>query len=629
MRWLAATLLVLTGTAAADDDEPETTPVIQPTRVTASLAGHTAHIVIRVTRKVMHGTHNEFEIEMPSHGVITKATAHVEGHAHVLALESLEPVAGVQDKAEPKHRGGAQPWIVTVGRRSIDIAAPHAGSVALDLEIEAPTCYSEDRRYVDLPDEWKSVMDPALHVQASPADTCAKDFALAASWPVNEQQRALDRTIAHGERLDLSQDHFAHVEVDLAARLSEVPADLATVFVVDASRSITPDTLHSMQLAIASYAEHAPNSRIQVVAYAREARALLPAWSTARDAAPRIAHELANLTLANGSNPDAGLVLAGTLLKNVSGTRRVVLFDDELLPDRVVKMPAANLRHQLPANTLVHVVGLGFSTDEPMFQRDDALVLAPLAAATEGWAAFLIGETADATRHLDAEELLRPRAIENVTLKTSGWETYEYVDKGTDCLDNARTGRLVEGSACEWWGHSDKAADTITFEGLAWNHPVRREITLVRDNERVARTISGHHDASGDPELLRAAHAVNDNWALTAEWGGTGSYPDDDSNVYGGVTCGCEGEMNGGFGVGPPVTPVFRTQVEVERQVAAAVKSCHAGHASVELELTMTEIVGVTVTAAPRDRDCITEAVWGLALTRNNPIKHERVVVKI
>lgn len=639
MRAIAA-LVWMMGVAAAD-------PSTRPARVTAKLAGATAQIEARVRFTVKRGIHNELAVDLPWGAVITNATARVDvtgsagrgsaaewqrgvvdGKAHPFVLDRRERVDEALG-ALTDHPGANRPWLFAISSDKISIAAPHDGDVILDLEIEAPTCYTADRRYLDLPASWTSATDPTLRRSTRLAETCAKGFQQAVWWPVEAARHAPDGTLASGQRIDVAHGHFAHVELDLAAKLSTVPQDLSTVFVVDASRSIGDRQVRAMQRAIVSYVQHAPTSQLQIVAYSRKARTLLPTWMTARSALPRIERELTNLDLANGSNADAGLAMAASWLRTQHGTRRVVLFDDERIPDRVAGIPVAQLRQLLPENTLVHVVVVNGSTDKATFVRDDEVTFGKLAQLTGGWSGHLLGADGDQPPDFDAEELVRPIALDQVTLTAPGWE--EASDAvGTDCRDSPTASHMLEGTTCEWWGKSATGSDHVVVDGLLWNHPVHREVPLVVQPQELARSLVGHEVYLGDaePEVLAAARSVNSKWSLIATWGGTDGYADEDpiGGMMGGI-CGCDEGNLGGFGHGTSAS--VHSSRDVEQQVVAATQACHAGHASLELELTESEIVGVTVTADPADRDCLTEAVWALALIRNDPVPHERVVLKL
>ncbi|MFT3694851.1 MAG: VWA domain-containing protein [Kofleriaceae bacterium] len=600
-----------------------------PSSVTAKLEGDQAHFTVHVKLPVKRSSQNDLAIDLPATGVITSAIAKVDGQTHVLAL--TDAVRAEQDRMELIEAAPTktQPWRITITPNGIAIAAAHAGVVEMDFEISAPTCFTKDRRYVDLPEDWRHAIDPSLHIALKTDGTCANGFQRAVWWPTTTKT-APDRVRTTGARFDGEHGHFAHFELDVASQLGTVPADLATVFVVDASRSITTTALRSMQRAIESYAQHAPNSQIQIVAYSRKARALFPSWLNAKKALPRIAREMTSLDLANGSNVDAGLTAAAAWLKDQTGTRRVVLFDDEMLPDRVKAIPATKLKAMLPLGTLVHVVGVGQRSQQPMLIRADEAELAELAKLTEGWAAKLLGAEDNELPQVDAEELVRPIALDHVNLLTPGWKARAGL--GVQCSDTISVEHLAEGGTCEWWGAAESKVGDIAFDGLVWNHPIHRKVALVDDPQTIARTIDGDLGAA-NAEVRKAAHAMNESWSFVATWGGSGGYPADEQ--YGGLlgneTCDCDFGM--GYGHGPMTGHASASIVaanDVEAQVKAAVATCHPGRAIITVELTMNEIVGVMVVGGDlNDHDCMTEAVWDLALVRQAPVPHESIKVRI
>jgi len=91
----------------------------------------------------------------------------------------------------------------------------------------------------------------------------------------------------------------------------------------------------------------------------------------------RVDRELRALLPRNGSNLDAGIAAAGEWLSRVEGTKRVIVFTDERLSDRLAGLDAASLASRLPPGTVVHVVG--FDINDGGLDRDDNVSFGSLA----------------------------------------------------------------------------------------------------------------------------------------------------------------------------------------------------------------------------------------------------------
>ena len=617
-----------------------------PHWITARLDGITAKLVVRYhLATVGPSGFNHFTLALPDNGVVTGAVVRGDGGAHRLELSETDSGTAEFEAVLAKPAGPRRRWTVMVSDPlgpgvTVDVAAPRSAVLTIDLEISAPTCFSHGVRYASVDPAWRASIDLAVRTVATAPGCGAPPNddggpALARTWlafatddgtwrPAGEQRVAI-----RGERIDVDHGHFARVELDVANELGEVPADLHTVFVIDASRSMRESERAAQAKVIRSYIEHAPGTQIQIVAFARKAHALLPAWTRAGDAKLAM---LASLPEANGSNVDTGLVEAAAWLAQTTGTRRVVLFGDERLGKRVAALSTDALRGILPAHTLVHVVALdpvspelGHHHGQPPVQtasirRDDDIMFAELARDTEGLAARAM----EIDDKISAANLVKPIALEHVSVHAAGW-----TDLRVDSDESACTGDLARGRSCAWFGAADPVAvtPTIAIDGLLWNHAVHRTLTPDSGQREVlARMLTGFATSLGDAEhdLQVAARAVNPAWVLYGAWGAEDGYDDQDfSNIYG-SGCGCDdGGLNGGFGIGM-APQVHATGPSLAVQLARATAGCHVdAHVEVEVELTETEIVDVAVTAPRAElRDCVTEAVWNTLLFVADPQPH-------
>lgn len=620
MRWpLVLGLLATSATGAAADDGG---PV--PQAVSGRLDGRTAALTARYLLR-FEGPETETmftTLELPAGAAVTHATVRAGGVAHRLALTPNERARARFDAVVGRAAGPARRWALLLedlhGMLEVSLLAPRAGAVTLDVELAVPTCFHDDVRYVEVPDTWKPALAPGLRPRGvRTAEVAAACTGIAetegVAW-IGFADRALARRPpgparvgATAGRLALGDKHLARVELELARMLGEVPADLATAIVVDGSRSMTDAQRTSQRELVAAYLGAARGSRAQVIAYARTAHALLPAWTSAAEAAARVERALAALAPRNGSNIDVGLAEAAAWLGRITGTRRVVLVTDEWLAARLERDPAL-LARRLPPGTLVHVVAV--EADGELTRDDDDAVLAPLAAATGGMA-VRAGVSADAA--LDATMLVRPISLDLITVTAPGWTQIAKTEEGT-CGD-----RLVEGAACAWWAEGDPLAGPLTIEGFVWGRKVAR--VLAPDAARAHELARTFPDADALAEEHRAqlrvaARAVNAHWSLYAEWGGPDGY-DDGFGMLRGTSC-CSSGSTASHTIGftsSRATP-RPPPLDLAPQLAHVARTCDLRGARVEaaIETTLSEIVDVRVTAPPAVRACVEDAIWATAL---------------
>lgn len=615
------------------------------------LDGITAKLTVRYhLATVGPSGFNHFELALPDNGVVTGATVVADGVAHRLAFTAADAGSAEFETVLTKAAGPRRRWEVMVESRfsssvEVDVAAPRAAVLTLDLEVEAPTCFSHGTRYASIDPGWRRSLDRALHTTASRPDGCVarpnddgepvmdKVWIAFAADDGRWRPSGADRVVMRGERVDVDHGHFARVELNLASELADVPADLHTVFVVDGSLSVRDSEREAQTKILQSYVQHAPNTQIQIVAFARKAQALLPGWTRAADA--RLA-ALSALVPANGSNVDTGLIEAAAWLARTAGTRRVVLFGDERLGKRVAGLAPNVLRGVLPPGTLVHVVALDAApppapdarrapspseTPADAIVRADDIAFAELARITEGLAAR--GMMIDG--RVDATKLVVPIALEQVAVHAAGW-----VAARVEANEPACTGDLAQGDGCAWFGAAEpsaNAAPTIALDGLLWNHPVHRTLTPdPGQRERLARMLTGFMANLGDAEheLQVVARAVNDAWVLYGAWGAADGYGDQGFSEVSGGICGC-GPDGGTGGFGFAAAPrVHASGPSIAVQLARATAACHVdARVDVSIELTESEIVDVAVTAPRADlRTCVTEAVWNTLLFVADPQPH-------
>ncbi len=633
---LAATALLFAGTAHAwshRSSEGSVTPSV----VHGTLAGPVATFTARFVIPVETATYTETlaQIDLPDHALVTGATVLRNGAPISLDLLGAEDASNrfgalSADEAGPGEKSSAVLISGEAGSVQVGIAAAHTGVWTIDLTVSAPTCFYRDMRYVSVPESWRKVADFSLRRPISESDgppaACAPEGSSNEAWisfPAGEltRRRSGERIGTFAGRVSLGDEHFVRLELDLAGELSDTPRDLATVILVDGSRSMSTDEREAQQQLVASYLRKAPDSRVQVISYARFARPLLPGWTTATQAAARVDRELRGLAPRNGSNFDVALAEAATWLDRVGGTRRIVLVTDERMAERLAATSPVTLRRMLPAGTLVHVVAVTANEQQPV--RDEDAKLAPLAAATDGMAV-----RSGVVKHpglVDATLLVRPISLDRIVVKAPGWTK---ITPGAQvaCGDESDL-LLAEGNACTWWGEGDVSSGPIVVEGLLWGKRTQRLLRADPTRGRdVARELSafGSLDERLQTKANAMARAVNADWSLYAQWGGTAKYTVGfgiGGSGIGGI-CGCDsiGTIGHGHGTGGYFPPT-----DLAHQLWPLLAACHVEDATIQvhLEMTLTEIVDLTATiyapngtsaaALRKQQTCVEDALWDAA----------------
>jgi von Willebrand factor type A domain len=631
VRWLVI-LLLATRAEAWNVDERDS--FVHPSRVTARLDRTTAifeaHYAFDVKGPTVAGAAAEFT--EPPLGLAVAATVGFDGNHRaelVPAHDASEAVDALIALAGGPDRRGMVMLRATERVLSADIAAPHAGRMELAVTYEVPTCLVDDVRYAAVPRKWPGLRAPAVDPDeierrcGFDGDVVDHDWVGFPARELAEHKPGASRIGVLADAVDTGGEQIARVEVDLASELDVTPPDLTTAIVIDASRSMSPQQLAAQLELVESYLRQAPTSRVQIIAYARTPRPLLPGWMTASHALPRVDRELRALVPRNGSNLDAALASAASWLAHIPGTHRILLMSDELVGERVANVKLDRL---VAPGTLVHTIivderGTGLA-------RDDTTRFAPLALATFGMP-VRIG-TGD--EPIDAVSLLRPRSFDKLQLEAPGWTHHDFTDRSI-CQDS-----LAAGSACAWWVQAGAAAGPLVVEGWLWGKRIRR---VMRADQTHARTVARELALRGglDPEVEkrvdRAARAVNDEWSLVATWGGLQGYADTDNlgRGYGtGRCCSPDRGHLGSVGGRGHVVP----NIDLRPQLLPAVEACHASHhrVEIELELTLAEIVDVGVVVVPglggespaalrTMHDCIVERVWDIPLALAVPVDHD------
>ena len=602
-------LLMLLATATAYAQVP-------PRSVTATLEDGVAHIVTTYTlARTEPGVSMEI-VEMPAGGLVTAASV----DAHKLGLVEAAAADTAMESVIRAPRTAAPRWAAVIRRSGVgntvdvQLAVPTTGFAQLVLEISAPTCFFKDERYLAVPESWP-------HVAAAPDCGEGEFWMRIADRSLISRASGEDRVGAHAGRLALGDTHVGRLELAIASHLGEVPRDLATVIVVDLSRSVTPDVALAQRQLIRAYLARVPDTRVQLIGFARTPHPLLAGWMVASQVAPSVERLLAAEPQRNGSNLDDALAAAQRWLARAPGTHRILIVSDELYPQAL--QPTA-LRGILAADTLVNVAMVHPGATELV--RDDDGFLGPLAAATYGIRASGEG---------DVEMLVRPVSLDHLRVQTPGWEPHVVLTE--------LPAELAEGHSVTAWYEGDASSGLIEVDGMIWGRRVSRQLAPeLTHSVALARELSAARWLP-EPQLAevdRIARAVNPGWSLFGAWGGKGGYDLVELSGHTGSICGCDrfGTIGHGFGTGTPTV----VDDHLPQQLEPAAIACHAERdkLAVKLELTLAETVAVDVqiqsspdAAVPgalrRRRECLIEAIWNLDLAIALPSPHRDVSVTL
>ena len=619
--------LLAAAPAAAEPPEDEPKPPV-PSHVAAKLDGTVARMTAQVGFDVNGPDPREgAQVALPPGAVVTSAVATIGGASHTLELVSADSAQQAMEALATKAGGAHRAWGLRLSsdrgaaELGIDVAAPVKAHVALTLQLELSTCFYRDMRYAAVPEAWLPAIEPALvpqHVPMGLGGACGGDAdSRWIAFPDGElaaRPAGVERIGASAGRLPLVSDHLVKLELAIARTMSEVPADLHTAIVIDASRSVTLAEAQAQRAIVAAYLRAAPLGDVQLIEYARNARPLLPAWMPARLAAARIDRALGELPPRNGSNLDAGIAEAAAWLARVGGTHRMIVFTDERLANRFDAIGPADLQRLVGEGTLVHVVAL--SGDPGKLERSDDDRFATFAAMTQGIA---VRGGVDDKGSVDATLLARPIALDHVEVTAPGWKQIS-----GDCGTQVTT--MPEGESCDWWARGTAVAGPVKVIGLLWNKRFER---LVRPDPSRARQVARELSTMSlledelQAQVEHAAFAVNRAWSLFATWGGRDGYSDvqPDGFGFGSIgTCGCgDGGISDRFGFARG-----GVKLDLREQFAKAVAACRRGDERVEIaiETTREEIVGVDVTTDSAIRDCIADGVWDTIVAIPNAPEH-------
>jgi Mg-chelatase subunit ChlD len=605
MRWLVMVLAVWPTVVAADG----------VTSVKAKLIGDAIALTVTYQVKPSDPGVRRLDLDLPAEAVITGATVTAGGKTQKLALSSASQVEASLDELT-RERGGSEKdtrWAFAIQGNlyapAFVYAVPKAGTVKLALEVVSPACWYKGARYAVVPKTWVAKVLVKQRVTTEPA--CAVAAGEDEAWISIAAKEPTQPFVVTGTSVEAGDQRFAAIEVVLASKLTTVPNDLATVLVVDGSRSMTKEQLAAQRALVASYLKEVATTQVQVVTFAREAKPLLAKWSKARDVDARIDLALEQLVPANGSAIDSAIGEAATWLGQAKGTKRVVVFTDDLFALSVTKQ-ISTLAAKLPAGTTVHVVKVA---DGPL-ESGNRLALEPLATATNG--RTLVGSG-------DATMLTRSVSLDAIKFEGEGWN----VDHMTCAPIQA------EGTSCTLLATSRRGAGALALTGMLGSEPVRVPIELDTKHPTAAarRFLSGVFDGDSHAASLRTqSEAVTPETWLYGARGAPSSYGDGWATIGTGrysTTCkDCAAPAQQYSGVRKTPGPYTK----LVKQLELATDACRDKTAvDVVVDVTGLEIADVSVPASVPDQQkrCIETALWGASLTPYPKVATSPVMLRI
>lgn len=391
---------------------------------------------------------------------------------------------------------------------------------------------------------------------------------------------------------------------DAPAKLGAVPGDLRVVFVLDASRSMSPEDTKTQLDAVAAYLDQAPGARFEIVRFDRRARRLIGRFAAAGDfAGVRASLEKSGaLARANGSALERGLAAAAAALAGAGGTPRIVVVSDLLVRSRFRNAMALRALGR-GRRAVTHLATLNGVADGA-YERLDDHPLAAIAASRGGMTVSLPTDDAEALRR-GALALIRPIQIDHLAISGPPGPLAPAL--------------LGEGQGLRILAHSDNAAPrAVTLAGLLWQRPVRRVVAGSRvEGDRVAALVFGDllYGSLAEPQiepLARRGHVVSPATSLLTTRPGERTRLGF-GRVYG---ASCLARCGGAI-VGHSTIRAKRRPLDLTgplRRCAARLPAGAPLDAVAHVETSYREIVDVRVEGAAPLARCLTEEIWKLEL---------------
>jgi hypothetical protein len=422
---------------------------------------------------------------------------------------------------------------------------------------------------------------------------------------------------------------IVRLEIDAAKVLRPAPGKASVVFVVDGSHSFTQEGIDAALDYASAFVPQLPDARYEVVVFRRHAQRLLDEFVTAnqwKDTLRDVPSD--RLTAGNGSNLDAGLVLAAQILEPRKGPKRIIVISDTHMRSAFTTGLAHEALESLDGDRVVHVVDLapGSAGERAEAVRDDGHDLAPVALGHGG----ILVDVDTGRRQKDyrdaARELVRPWKIEDLEILCGG-EMIEEIEVPEV---------LPEGKALRYMFVTDDDAASVTLRGRIWSEEFSRVLPADPDyGATVVPALVFGTDVYWDlqeeewMEAATAGGAVSPVTSyLSIEPGvrpSTAGFEEGEGGLMGGAigaSFGFGGLGAVGTGMGGSGAPSPDWGALLAGYASKAARPCLHGKAitedvSARIECTYDEIVDLDVYLESDDsvRTCVEDALWQIRLS--------------
>jgi hypothetical protein len=447
-------------------------------------------------------------------------------------------------------------------------------------------------------------------------------------------------------RVELARDREAvRIELDVGT-LSTLPSDVAMVFVLDTSHSVSLDGRRRQVEAAKAVLRHLPNARVQVVQFARTAAALTRSWlssSSLMSPSSPAWDELMTTPPKNGSEMWQGVREANLLLAQLppATTKRIIAFSDGNLRNT---FEAADLQRALsPAGALLHVVHIDMSSDAStamptlLTHVDDDARLSKVVEGSGGVFAHLTAGTwSSAALSSSLLHLVRPTRLHGLRVlrapSTANMTDRMPEEDAVAELASLMPGEdVVEGSSFRMSAGIDRHEVSTTMTGQLWGKTMTWKFDVPASLQRVSGALLlADEDADWTPfetmTLAVAAHAVSPVTSLLAMEPGT--RPSREGMGGGHSSSGMGGAGRGRWPNVAPSNMVMSSWNHVLREelaaCVAAAKPTGPFHAYFVLQRGFGEIMDVQPlvedgSGMSRLQQCLYEALWNHTLNGQEP----------
>ena len=649
--WLASAVLPSSAQAQATDDDNGERALLRTSahRVTGRQVGR--FFEFSVQRRIFNPTTTAQTVAvtwpLPSHGAVTQLRWRRDDDKRWIVGELIrndEAEAAYQRYLEgdtPQPRG---PVLATSDGPTLTLRSPtlaHGRALLIEYRVTSALCYANGSYVAAYPAPAADRDAPALQPPKgaiittrlpTPLQECVVQQNDITPW----RYLIFPNQLNHGiqtqlHRVDPADGGISEFIVAVGRQLEAAPRHASVVFVIDASRSVAANAV-AEQLKIAKdFLRHLPDASFNIIFARRKAT---PLWSRMQPAGT--ASKLSKLPeavtqLGNGSNFDAALQLAATMLGNVPGPHYLIAFTDaqwrktlraEHLPARLVGLPATAVLHIV---TIPRNVG----ADLKIKQGDKNVVdqewnfnpdCDPLAKAFEQrWRGMIVmlqqarcsGGPDDIDRSAQpplSAQMVRPMLIEKLTLDGEPFAT-EVLEGHAEHTLSATPGAKLRTLRGTIWGRAwsqsrmDDAFATRHFAAVAHTTALSTTMTPTQ-----AEQVAVHgHAISPSTSML----AIDRRFGPGAIAAGTGLSIASSSSSWFDDCCHDNGDLVG-FATVKGVGPTLQNLLYAAATTCASTHHLVTWQATVQLELTGLEIVAVNThsPAGVAFETCVTERIW-------------------